>query len=575
MTWSVVDDYTLPASGEIRFSWIRSMYDQSASKKNLSDYYRGGDIVNSDTYKTTALNKDNTTVDISYGNTVTNVSDDEDAGISMKSFYGAFKEYETAPSTVDGYTITHTTNATRKKIRRYRFTDTVYQTTTGGTNKGNPGITLNCTATNIKIILHVPASVTVYGGPGGGGTAGTPGGTGGGGAGAGGTGATVHSFYAPTGYGAAGGATVGNNATVAGGAGGAGGDCLSVVAMANDLILYNLGTLKPGGGGGGGSGAGGGGGGGGSGGGGGIGAMGVCPSNGTTDVIGTTVSYIRNRGTDNLNVAANMGDCFWLLDYVQSLWPNPYRIRIYWLGRQIYTANFFNAVNTWTVTAYGHSFYRGDSFIGWNTTTLTQYYDIGLAGTTIPYPSGDGGNGGTGLAGLPGSTGIAGKIGSYHNGTGEQINSSHTALATGSSTATPAGGPPTFPYSLYNFPAGSSQPRLIAGIAGSGGNGGVGGGAGGYATGGGGGTFGGAGTAGGDGLTGGTGGNGTGGGNGAGATATGYSVSHPFLIGSTNGGGKTNGSTGGSGSGGGAGGAGGDVRTGATPTGTVTIIGGW
>ena len=575
MTWSVVDDYTLPASGEIRFSWIRSMYDQSASKKKLSNYYRGGSVVSGSTYKNTALNKDNTTVDISYGNNVTNVSDDEDDGISMKSFYGAFKEYEDAPSTVDGYTITHTTNAARKKIIRYRFTDTVYQTTTDGTtNKGNPGITLNCTATNIKIILHVPASVTVYGGPGGGGTAGTPG-TGGSAGVSAGIGATVHSFYAPNGYGAIGDLnTVGNDATVGGGAGGAGGDCLSVVAMANDLILYNLGTLKPGGGGGGGSGAGGGGGGGGSGGGGGIGAMGVCPSNGTTDVIGTTVSYIRNRGTDNLNVAANMGDCYWLLDYVQSLWPNPYRIRIYWLGRLIYTANFFNAVNTWTVTAYGHSFYRGDSFIGWNTTTLTQYYDIGLAGTTIPYPSGDGGNGGVGLAGLPGSS-IAGKIGSYHNGTGEQNTTGNTALATGGSTYSPAGGPPTFPYSLYNFPAGSSQPRLIAGIAGSGGNGGVGGGAGGYATGGGGGTFGGAGTAGGDGGTGGDGGDGGNGGTGSGSTATGYSVSHPFYVGATSGGSKRNGRGGGSGSTGGTGGAGGDIRTGATPTGTVTTIGGW
>jgi hypothetical protein len=572
MTWSVVDDYTLPASGEIRFSWIRSMYDQSASKKNLSDYYRGGDIVNSDTYKTTALNKDNTTVDISYGNTVTNVSDDEDAGISMKSFYGAFKEYETAPSTVDGYTITHTTNATRKKIRRYRFTNTVYQTTTGGTNKGNPGITLNCTATNIKIILHVPASVTVYGGPGGGGTAGTPGGTGGDAAGAGGTGAIVHSYYAPDGYGATGGATVGNNATVAGGAGGAGGDCLSVVAMANDLILYNLGTLKPGGGGGGGSGAGGGGGGGGSGGGGGVGAMGICLSNGTTNEIGTTVSYIYNRGSANLNVAANMGDCYWSVD-AGGTWPNLFVVKIYWLGRRIYNAGFFNAINTWTLTVYGKAFYRGDAATSWDGSI--QYYYIGLAGTTIPYPSGDGGNGGIGRAGLPGSTGIAGKIGSYHNGTGEQNTTGNTALATGGSTYSAAGGPPTFPYSLYNFPAGSSQPRLIAGIAGSGGSGGAGGGGGGYASGGGGGTFGGAGTAGGDGLTGGTGGHGGDGSSGSGSTATAYSVSHPFYVGATSGGGQSHGRTGGSGSTGGAGGAGGDVRTGATPTGTVTIIGGW
>jgi hypothetical protein len=168
MTWSVVDDYTLPASGEIRFSYIRSMYDQSASNKKLSNYYRGGSVVSGSTYKTTALNKYNNAVDISYGNTVTNVSDDENAGISMKSFYGAFKEYENTPSTVNGYIITHTTNATRKKIMRYRFTATVYQTSIG-----NPGIRLNCSASNIKIILHVPASVTVYGGPGGGGTVGT------------------------------------------------------------------------------------------------------------------------------------------------------------------------------------------------------------------------------------------------------------------------------------------------------------------------------------------------------------------------------------------------------------------
>ena len=569
MTWSVANDYTLPASGEIRFSWIRSMYDQSTSYKNLSDYYRGGDIVTSDTYKTTESLQD-----ISYGNTVTNVSASTDDGISMKSFYGAFKEHETAVGKVNGYTITHTTNATRKKIIRYRFTNTVYQTTTGGTNKGNPGITLNCTATNIKIILHVPTGVTVYGGPGGGGTAGTPGGTGGNPGGSGGTGATVHSFYAPNGYGAAGDATIGNNATVAGGVGGTGGDCLSVVAMANELILYNLGTLKPGGGGGGGSGAGGGGGGGGSGGGGGIGAMGVCPSNGTTNEIGTTVSYLYNRGTVNDNVAANMGDFYWVVDYVQSAWPNPWRIRIYWLGRLIYNENLFNGLNITNVAAYGHTFYKGNIA---NAVVVggPNFYYIGLVGTTIPYPSGDGGNGAVGLAGLAGSTGIAGKIGSYHNGTSEQNTTGNTALATGGSTYSPAGGPPTFPYSLYNFPAGSSQPRLIAGIAGSGGSGGAGGGAGGYASGGGGGTFGGAGTAGGAGLTGGTGGNGTGGGNGAGATATGYTVSHPFLIGSTNGGGKTNGRTGGSGSGGGAGGAGGVNRAGATPTGTVTIIGGW
>ena len=605
MTWSVVDDYTLPASGEIRFSYIRSMYDQSASYKNLSDYYRGGDIVTSDTYKTTESLQD-----ISYGNTVTSVSASTDDGISMKSFRGAFKEYEIVVEKFKGWDITHTVGQNvnvRKKIIRHRFTDTIYHVDTDNfTDKGKPGIQLNCLATNIKIILHVPASVTVYGGPGRGGTAGTPG-TGGSAGGSAGTGATDHSYNAVAGTDAIAGGSAGDPATV-GGPGGDGGDCLTVLAMNNDLILYNLGTLKPGGGGGGGSGGGGGGGSGGNGGGGGIGANGtIAIKNQPAPVYNkTTVSGV------NFNTAPNMGNFYW----EAGITGNLYYVRIYWFGAEVHYSTHASAPplefdigvdfppSTSARTCLRGQYRTGSGAIS-PSTPGTNYYrvDVYTIGD-IPYPSADGGNGGLGASGLSGSS-IAGIKGSYYNGWTEQDQTDNlAAVATGADTVGVVGDSSVFTYSsqIYEFYGGArvmnnvasqyGDRRHIAGTSGSGGSGGTGGGGGGYAVGGGGGTFGGGGTTGGDGIAGGIGTDGIAGGNGSAYTtatkANGgiatypngipFSYSYlfqPLMVGATNGGARTTSNLGGSSSSGGAGGAGGAKRGGVTPTGTVTSIGGW
>ena len=625
MSWTTSTSFALPTrtatapateANKLKFSMIRAMYDQTATtgvSLSLKSYYRSTDttgIVNSTTYKNMETDINSVDVDISYGNTVTSVSASTDDGISMKSFRGAFKEYEIVVEKFKGWDITHTVGQNvnvRKKIIRHRFTDTIYHVDTDNfTDKGKPGIQLNCLATNIKIILHVPASVTVYGGPGRGGTAGTPG-TGGSAGGSAGTGATDHSYNAVAGTDAIAGGSAGDPATV-GGPGGDGGDCLTVLAMNNDLILYNLGTLKPGGGGGGGSGGGGGGGSGGNGGGGGIGANGtIAIKNQPAPVYNkTTVSGV------NFNTAPNMGNFYW----EAGITGNLYYVRIYWFGAEVHYSTHASAPplefdigvdfppSTSARTCLRGQYRTGSGAIS-PSTPGTNYYrvDVYTIGD-IPYPSADGGNGGLGASGLSGSS-IAGIKGSYYNGWTEQDQTDNlAAVATGADTVGVVGDSSVFTYSsqIYEFYGGArvmnnvasqyGDRRHIAGTSGSGGSGGTGGGGGGYAVGGGGGTFGGGGTTGGDGIAGGIGTDGIAGGNGSAYTtatkANGgiatypngipFSYSYlfqPLMVGATNGGARTTSNLGGSSSSGGAGGAGGAKRGGVTPTGTVTSIGGW
>lgn len=565
MTWSTVNDYVLPNSGELRFSWIREMYDQTTTDGlRLSDYYRNGAIVNSNTYKTTEVDHNDNAVDISFGNTAGNIPLNTDP-LPMSSFYGAFMEYTTTVSKQAGLSITYNTVSNRKKIQRYVLDGHIYKTAAGSN-----AINLNNTDTNRKIIIHVRKNVNIYGGPGdrGAGGAGGSGGARGGTAGVGGGNQASRNAIAG---GHAG--SDGSNGT----AGATGGACLHTVAMNNDLILYNLGqgNLKPGGGGGGGAGGGGGGGSGGPGGAGGKGGMGTTLSGGINGDTFYAYTYNGTAGSGSA-IDTSMGDCYFEVLFSQGYNQDEYIRKIVWLGTTIYyNQSSVGAGPGWTFTANGVDWQRGVNLID-SGDENDPYLRYGLNWRgTLPYPGGTGSNGTLGTNGQAGETGADGQYGAYFNGTNEVIagnrdQKDNTAYA--SWGATNAGG----------SASGGGGGRLwYAGDGGDGGRGGRGGRGGGYSAGGAGGGFGINGSPGGAGRDGVSGAGGAGG-------ITGDTRSNPenyssavlsddvaggTVIGPTNGGTGSTGYAGGGGGGHGSGGLGGSIRTGSSPTGLFTSLG--
>ena len=553
MTWSTASDYALPTSGEIRFSWIREMYDQTTGGESLSNYYRGGDIVNSSTYKTSEKNSEEVSIDISYNNTVGDIP--TSGTLKLSEFRGAFKEYEEIVDKKNGLSISHSTNSGRKKIQRYILNGHVYQTNTGAS-----AINLNSTDVNRKIIIHVRKDVKIYGGPGGGGGGGG-GGTGGASGGTVGIGETRHDFYGQyLGIGTRTDATAPDDAGDGspGVDGGTGGSCLHINQMKNDLIIYNLGSgnLKPGGGGGGGAGGGGGGGAGGNGGGGGRGGMGTTIAGNYDDLdFGYGPSYYfyaYNRGGINYIINPAMGNVYW--ESRETIY-GTYKTSILWLGQIIYSST--DSTPPSVVQAYNEGWVRGAYVTGDGD---TAWYMVNWAGT-LPYPGGNGSNGTLGTTGTDGRQGSTGQLGAYYNGEAEVVAgnvelantavSNQGAISTGGSAPNPG------------------ERRYYAGDGGNGGRGGAGGYGGGHNLGGAAGNFGSPGVSGGAGASGGPGASGGAGASGHVATNPEYyppsDLFTPILLE------KTDGTAGSAGSAGGAGGAGGSKQTGVTATGITTL----
>ena len=66
MTWSTSNNWLLPASGTLKFSYVRAMYDQgTGGGLSLSNYYRDDTIVNTNTY---VANTDTANPDIENSN---------------------------------------------------------------------------------------------------------------------------------------------------------------------------------------------------------------------------------------------------------------------------------------------------------------------------------------------------------------------------------------------------------------------------------------------------------------------------------------------------------------------------
>jgi hypothetical protein len=255
--------FVLPASGAIKFSQVRDMYDQGNG--SLSDYYKNGSVVNSTTYNSANP----------FGNMAENIGT-TGTPLKMSQFRGAFKEHRV---TVADETAPYNINPSTTEYRTYRYyvTGVVSSSTWDSSGNGKSGMVVDVPADNIdniRIIVHVVSGGKIGGGPGQGG--------GGGYAGQGGTGGTAGSGSSQNGV--AGGnsdCNVSSNGNDGGiGSGGKrGGHCIEIVNYPTLLhgypfYIYNYGQLIPGGGGGGGSGGGGGGGAGAAGGGGGHGAYG-------------------------------------------------------------------------------------------------------------------------------------------------------------------------------------------------------------------------------------------------------------------------------------------------------------
>lgn len=282
-SWSVNDNWYLPSAGqELRFSYVRAMYDQSGNNGlSLGEYYRNGNIVTSSSY----VDDEN----YAANNTARNIPTTK-SGLKLSDFRGAAKEENKiiiSGDPINSYNITLTNTSpvtTRKIIQRYINERRIFQT-----NNGEHGVTINNQSDDILIIFHNSTTGRIYGGPG----AGGQGGTGGKGGlkGFGGAGRTVYSINNEPNYPATQG-KLGNPGGVGAGfinsrdptKGGDGGHCIYVANYKPpQIFIYNEGTLKPGGGGGGGGGGGTGGSGGGGGGGGGKGNQGYTSGGRTYD----------------------------------------------------------------------------------------------------------------------------------------------------------------------------------------------------------------------------------------------------------------------------------------------------
>ena len=112
MTWSTSNNWLLPGSGTLKFSYVRAMYDQGIGGLSLSNYYRNGAIVNTNTY---VANTDTANPEIE--NSSKNKAKDlpTSGGLRLSNFRNVAKEYrETVNSNVggaNGVTISNITGA--------------------------------------------------------------------------------------------------------------------------------------------------------------------------------------------------------------------------------------------------------------------------------------------------------------------------------------------------------------------------------------------------------------------------------------------------------------------------------
>lgn len=528
--------FVLPASGEIRFSQVRDMYDQgNGTSLGFKKYYRSIDtigIVNSDTYTTDGSNTmGNTAGD----NIPTGATRTATTPLKLSQFRGAFKEHIVSVGDNEStYTINPST--TEHRTYRYKFSGSIYHSSSGYTSgTGNPGINLDVSNEKVRVIIHLTTTGMISGGPGAGGVRGL--------GGAGGISATAGSANS----GNAGTDGTDGSAGTAGSPGGKGGDCLYITnyPTANPLSQYSesTGRLKPGGGGGGGSGGGGGGGAGSSGGGGGKGAQGY------------NTAHVKqyNQNFPNSSYFWRIADSFYD--------NNTFDWQVRWNETLIYDV-YERVGNLSSVVYNGVTYTRGNAQTDYNYGGDSEYtfYEITNTDVRTYYNGSDGTAGRRGTNGAKGSDGVAGRIGAYRDLNGDQLNTTsrpgYTPSVTTNGSVVEAG--------YATPPTGYS---CNPGTGGRGTNGAKGGNGGGYDENGAGGTFGSPGIKGGDGQGG----------------YAGQNITGPAGSGTTNGcgggpasgGGNIAASTYGGGTiAGGAGGAAGNL-TGGTTTGITISVTNW
>ena len=122
--------FVLPASGDIKFSQVRDMYDQgNGTSLGFKKYYRDGTIVTDTTYHDDTVNP--------FGNTAHDIPASDE--LRMSQFRGAFKEHRVPVGDVAApYNIDSTTVDTAEK-RTYRFyvTGHVHQSASAWDSSGN------------------------------------------------------------------------------------------------------------------------------------------------------------------------------------------------------------------------------------------------------------------------------------------------------------------------------------------------------------------------------------------------------------------------------------------------------
>ena len=453
--------FVLPASGDIKFSQVRDMYDQgNGTSLGFKKYYRSIDtngIVNSDTYHTSVNPFSNTAHDIP-----------ESGELKMSQFRGAFKEHRVTVGTVAApYNIDSTTVDTAEK-RTYRFyvTGYVHQSASAWDSSGNgkSGMVVNVTGSNTRVIVHVVSGGKIGGGPGQGG--------GGGYAGQGGTGGTAGSGSSQSGV--AGGnadcnvSSDGNDGGIGSG-GKRGGHCIEILDYTeNDPFHIHKDDddgLIPGGGGGGGAGGGGGGGAGETGGGGGHGAKGYNSSSLTQYHQSYPGQYYFWRGADSFNNNTYRWQVRWNDTIIYS---TDYEYGSGALASVVYNGVTYNKGASATDTQYGN-----DPDYDWWEITNTDYRTY--------FNGGPGGQGKSGVTGEPGRTGPAGGRGGYLNNVGAitAASTGHAAWGDKNDNSGSAG------TSMYGNPSATAYNGTCnGGFGGQGGGSGGGGGGGGYAAGG-------------------------------------------------------------------------------------------
>ena len=163
MAWTLATSWYLPTRGsgvdasdgnKLKFSQIRSMYDQSTGGKSLKNYYRNGTIVTSDTYFASIPEVD------SGGNTIDKIIDDTNQArliptsgqLRMSKFRGSAKNHilnlSSQTSTIQGSSrnlsnlleddLVDNANSTNKRIYHVNIDEEVYSI-----HNGKKGLVVN------------------------------------------------------------------------------------------------------------------------------------------------------------------------------------------------------------------------------------------------------------------------------------------------------------------------------------------------------------------------------------------------------------------------------------------------